>query len=71
MITKLRGKFLPQDYRLSLFRQMQNIRQRLMSVGEYTEEFYKVNIKAGYVQDTAKKSIQIYEWFENGYPRRN
>jgi hypothetical protein len=55
MVAKLRGKFLPQDYQLSLFRQMQNLRQRLMSVREYTKEFYKVNIRAGYVEDTAEK----------------
>lgn len=55
MVAKLRGKFLPKDYQLSLFRQMQNLRQRLMSVKEYTERFYKVNIRAGYVEDTAEK----------------
>jgi hypothetical protein len=30
-----------------------------MSVREYTEEFYKVNIRAGYVEDTAEK-IAMY-----------
>ena len=46
MVAKLRGKFLPSDYQLSLFRQMHNLRQRLMTVKEYTKEFYKVNIRA-------------------------
>ena len=55
MIVKLRGKFLPQYYQHSLFIQMQNLRQRLMFVREYTEEFYRVNIRAGYVQDIVGK----------------
>ena len=55
MIVKLRGKFLPQYYQHSLFIQMQNLRQRLMSIREYIEEFYRVNIRAGYVQDTTEK----------------
>ena len=29
-----------------------------MSVREYTEEFYKVNIREAYVQDTAEKIAQ-------------
>ena len=32
MVAKLRGKFLSSDYQLKLFRQMQNLRQRLMTV---------------------------------------
>lgn len=36
MVTKMKGKFLPKDYHLTLYRQMQNLRQRLMLVKEYT-----------------------------------
>ena len=32
MVEKLRAKFFPSDYQLKLFRQMQNLRQRLMTV---------------------------------------
>ena len=52
MVEKLRGKFLPSDYQLSLFRQMQNLRQRSMTVKYYIEEFYKVSIRVGQIQDT-------------------
>ena len=55
MVAKLRGKFLPSDYHISLFRQMKNLRQRLMTVKEYTIEFYKVSIRAGKIQDTTEK----------------
>ena len=34
---------------------MQNLRQRLMTVKEYTEIFYKVSIRAGQIQDTIEK----------------
>ena len=55
MVAKLRGNFLPSDYQISLFRQMKNLRQRLMTVKEYTEEFYNVSIRAGKIEDTSEK----------------
>ena len=55
-VAKLRVKFLPTDYQLTLYRQMQNLRQRLLTVREYTEEFYKVNLRAGYVEELAEKT---------------
>ena len=55
MVVKLREKFLPSDYQLSLYRQLQNLRQRLLTVREYTEEFYKISIRAGQIQDTQEK----------------
>jgi uncharacterized protein YjbK len=45
MITKMKAKFIPRDYQSTLFQRMQNLRQKLMSVKEYTEEFYRLNIR--------------------------
>ena len=56
MVTKMRGKLLPKYYQLSLYRQMQNLRQRLLTVREYIEEFYKVNLRVGYIEDTFEKT---------------
>ena len=39
MVAKLRGKFLPKDFQISLFKQMQDLKQRTMTVKESTEEF--------------------------------
>ena len=55
MVGKLRGKFLPSNYQQTLFRQMQNLRQRSMTMKEYTEEFYKVSIRVVETQDTDEK----------------
>ena len=55
MTANLRGKFLPRDYKLVLFWQLQNIKQKSMTVREFTEEFYKVNIRSGHIEDTPKK----------------
>eukprot|EP00253_Pinus_taeda_P025766 PITA_25766 len=55
MVAKLKGKFLPSNYQQTLFRQMQNLRQRALTVKEYAEEFYKVSIRAGEAQDTDEK----------------
>ena len=51
----MKGKFLPTKYKLILFRKMKNLKQNSMIVREYTEEFYKVNIISGHMEDTRKK----------------
>jgi hypothetical protein len=55
MITKMKAKFIPRDYQITLFRRMQNLRQKLMTVKEYTEEFYKLNIRAGHRESDDEK----------------
>jgi hypothetical protein len=46
MVAKMKAKFIPRDYQINLFRRMQNLRQKGMTVKEYTEEFYRINIRA-------------------------
>jgi hypothetical protein len=46
MIANMKEKFIPRDYQITLFRRMKNLRQKLMTVKEYTEEFYRLNIRA-------------------------
>jgi hypothetical protein len=48
MIAKMKEKFIPRDYQITLFKRMQNLRQKLMTVKEYTEEFYRLKIRAGH-----------------------
>jgi hypothetical protein len=55
MIAKMKEKFIPRDYQISLFRRMQNLRQKLMTVKEYTEEFYRLNIRAGHHESNDEK----------------
>jgi hypothetical protein len=55
MIAKMKEKFIPRDYQITLFRRIQNLRQKLMTVKEYTEEFYKLNIKAGHCESNDEK----------------
>ena len=59
MVAKMKGKFLPKDYQISLYRQVQNLKQRGMTVKEYTEEFYRVNLRAGYSEDTLEKTTRF------------
>ena len=54
MVAKLRGKFLPKKFQISLFKKMQNLKQKAMIVRDYTE-FYKINLRVGYVEDTVEK----------------
>jgi len=44
MVAKLKGRFLPRDYQIALHRQVQNLRQKGLTIKEYTEEFYQVNL---------------------------
>jgi hypothetical protein len=36
MVAKLKAKFMPKDYQINLFRKLQNLRQKGMTVKEYT-----------------------------------
>lgn len=58
MVTKIKGKFLSKDYQLSLFRKMKNLMRKLMTVKEYIEEFYKINIREGHIEDTLKRVVR-------------
>jgi hypothetical protein len=55
MVAKMKAKFIPKDYQITLFQRMQNLRQKLSSVKEYTEEFYKINIRAGHRESDDEK----------------
>ena len=55
MIAKMKEKFIPKDYQITLFQRMQNLRQKLMSVKEYIEEFYRINIRAGHLESDDEK----------------
>jgi hypothetical protein len=55
MVAKMKEKFIPRDYEITLFRRMQNLRQKLIMVKEYTEEFYKLNIRAGHRESDDEK----------------
>eukprot|EP00253_Pinus_taeda_P001950 PITA_01950 len=59
MEAKLKEKFLPKDYQIMLYRQVQNLKQRGMTVREFTEEFYKLNLRARYVEDTPEKTARF------------
>ena len=56
MMVKLKDKFLPKDYQLSLYRKTENLRQRLLIVKEYMEEIYKVNIREGYTKEISENT---------------
>jgi ABC-type phosphate transport system auxiliary subunit len=47
MVSKLKAKFMPKDCQINLFKKMKNLRQKGMTVKEYTEEFYRLNIRTG------------------------
>eukprot|EP00253_Pinus_taeda_P013177 PITA_13177 len=58
MVAKLKGRFVPKDYQVKLYRRVQNLWQKGMTVKEYMEEFYRVNLRAGYTDDTLEKTAR-------------
>jgi len=58
MVSNLKDKFIPMDYQLNLFIRLQNLRQKGLSVKEYTEEFYKLNIRAGHKKNDEEKFVR-------------
>jgi hypothetical protein len=48
MVTKMKSNFIPRDYQINLFRRMQKLRQKGMIVKEYTEKFFRLNIRVGH-----------------------
>jgi hypothetical protein len=63
MIAKMKAKFIPRDYQITLFRRMQNLRQKLMTVKEYTEEFYN-STSEQVIGRAMMRRWQISEWSE-------
>jgi hypothetical protein len=55
MVTKMKAKFIPRDYQTNMFRRMQNLRQKVMTVKEYTEEFYRLNIISSHHESDDEK----------------
>ena len=58
MVSNMRANFPPKDNDFSLYGEMKNLGQRLLIVREYTQGFYKVNLRAGYVEDTPKNTTR-------------
>ena len=54
----MKGRFLPKYYQIALHQQVQNLRQKGMTMREYTKEFCYLNLRAGYMDDTPKKTTR-------------
>lgn len=55
MVGKLKNKFLPADYQVILLRIMQNMRQKYMTIKDYIDEFYNLDIRSRHVDDEVEK----------------
>ena len=55
MIDMVKNKFLPIDYHVSLLRKMQNFETKGHDCERITEEFYRLDIRSGHVDDDVEK----------------
>ena len=55
MVNKVKKKFLLVDYQVSLLRKIKYLKRRDMTVKEYTEELYRLDIRSGHVEDDVEK----------------
>ena len=58
-MTKLRAKFILVDYELELFKRLQNLKHKDMTMKYYTKEFYKLTIHFGH-RELSKKKVARY-----------
>ena len=50
MLRNIKSHFMPKHYQLNLIRQLQNLRQKTMTIKDYTENFFRPSIRAGHTQ---------------------
>ena len=55
MMNKIKKRFLLVDYQVNLLRKIQNLKQKDMSVNDYTKEFYRLHIRSRHVDDEIEK----------------
>ena len=60
MVTKLKSKFIPRDYYTKLFKRLQNLRQKEMNVKDYIEEFHKLIIRVGHLEEDMENDLGGY-----------
>ena len=53
------AKFIHIDYELELFKKLQNLKQKDMTMKDYTEEFYKLTIRSGH-RELSKEKVARY-----------
>lgn len=46
---------MPTNYEVQVFKKMQNLKQKDMDVVAYTEEFHKLNLRFGHVENEMEK----------------
>jgi hypothetical protein len=58
MVAKMKAKFILKEYQINLFRRLKNLRQKILSVKEYTKEFYRLNIRARQKENEDEKTAR-------------
>ena len=58
ILCKIKIQFMPKEYQLNLIRQLQNLRQKTMTVKEYTEEFFRLSIRARQAQGGLERVVR-------------
>jgi hypothetical protein len=48
-------KFMPKDYQLNLFKQLQNLIEKAMTVNVYTKFVYRLKIRVGHIEKDVEK----------------
>ena len=66
MVNKVKNKVLPANSQVILLRKMQNLKQKDVTVKEYTKEFYRLDIKCGHVDDDVEKIARYINGLRSG-----
>lgn len=55
MVAKFKGKFLPKDYEVQLYKKLQGLKQKDLDIKTYNNEFYKLSIRSRWDEDEVEK----------------
>lgn len=55
MVARIKSNFLPSNYVIQMFKKLHGLKQKEMYVKAYTEEFYKLSIRVGHMEDEVEK----------------
>ena len=66
MLNKVKKKFLPTNYQVSLLRKIKKFRQKFLMVKECTKEFYRLEIWSRHVDDEVEKVARYLNGLKYG-----
>ena len=66
MVTKIKKNLFLVDYQVNMLSKIKNLRQKDMSVKDYREEIYRLDIRSRHVDDEVEKVVRYLNGLRSG-----